>query len=338
MALPVAGLMCGTFRIQDSHVKTKDVVRLKYGEWWDEIGEKESRKRHAVNVKACLDAVEYHNREKRPLNILLIHGSGRSSFNSSAKELSNSQLLLRSAVEPWRRNPKFEITEIALREYNVEPCEGCYSTSSALCGFPCNCFPWDPMQKLYPLVLKCDAMLCSTGVNQSAMSSRLKLFLDRLISLDGGFFVAPDQYESKGEAWRDKCIALSTRLARAGRLHYDARMWGRSAAYFITSKDEKNSEQTIVRKFHQTLSYIELVAHSLRDGNADYGFFHDPQHWYVGAWADANEELCYDKRYFSNHPRFLRQARVVAKAAIQLALKLRKDPVPFDGGARKNRT
>jgi hypothetical protein len=28
----------------------------------------------------------------------------------------------------------------------------------------------------------------------------------------------------------------------------------------------------------------------------------------------------------------------VAKAAIQLAVKLRKHPIPFDGGARKNRT
>jgi multimeric flavodoxin WrbA len=59
------------------------------------------------------------------------------------------------------------------------------------------------MQELYPLVLKCDVMLCSTGVNQSAMSTRLKTFLDRLISLDGGFFVGPNQYESKGEDWRD---------------------------------------------------------------------------------------------------------------------------------------
>ena len=32
--------MCGTFRIQDGPVKPKDVVRLKYGEWWDQIGEK----------------------------------------------------------------------------------------------------------------------------------------------------------------------------------------------------------------------------------------------------------------------------------------------------------
>ena len=70
------------------------------------------------------------------------------------------------------------------------------------------------MQELYPLVLNCDVMFCSTGVNQSAMSSRLKLFADRLISLDGGFFVAPAQYREKDADWRDRCIALSTKLGK----------------------------------------------------------------------------------------------------------------------------
>jgi hypothetical protein len=115
-------------------------------------------------------------------------------------------------------------------------------------------------------------------------------------------------------------------------------MWGRTAAYFITSKDEKNDGETAARNFEQPLSYIELVAHTLRDGNADYGFFHDPKCWYVGAWADPDEELCFDKRYFSSNPKFVKEAHAVAKAAIDLALKLRKEPIPFDGGARKNRT
>jgi multimeric flavodoxin WrbA len=316
----------------------RDFVEIKYGQWWEQVSQKATKKKHARNIRACLGAVDYHNQEKRPLNVLLIHGSGRSSFSSAAQELSNSQLLLRSAVEPFRGNPGYEITEIALREYNVEPCEGCYSTSSALCGFPCNCFPWDPMQELYPLVLKCDVMLCSTGVNQSAMSTRLKTFLDRLISLDGGFFVGADQYEQKGPEWRDKCIALAARLSSTGQLHYDARMWGRVAAYFITSKDEKNSVRTVVRNFKTPLSYIELVAQSLRDGNADYGFFHAPRHWYAGAWADPDEELCHDKQYFSSHPKFLKRAKIVVKAAIDLAQKLRINPIPFDGGARTNRT
>src|SRR5450432_4730920 len=209
----------------------RDFVEIKYGQWWEQVSQKATKKKHARNVKDCLAAADYHNQKNRPLNVLLIHGSGRSGFSSAAQELSNSQLLLRSAVEPFRRNPACEITEISLREYNVEPCEGCYSTSSALCGFPCNCFPLDPMQELYPLVLKCDVMFCSTGVNQSAMSSRLKLFTDRLISLDGGFFVSPTQYREKDADWRDRCLALSTKLGKD--LPYDPRTWGRVAAYFI---------------------------------------------------------------------------------------------------------
>jgi hypothetical protein len=156
--------------------------------------------------------------------------------------------------------------------------------------------------------------------------------------LDGGFFVGADQYEQKGPEWRDKCIALGARLSSTGQLHYDARMWGRVAAYFITSKDEKNGVRTVVRNFKTPLSYIELVAHSLRDGNADYGFFHAPRHWYAGAWADWDEELCHDKQYFSSHPKFLKRAKIVVKAAIHLAQKLRMNPIPFDGGARTNRT
>jgi hypothetical protein len=75
-------------------------------------------------------------------------------------------------------------------------------------------------------------------------------------------------------------------------------MWGRVAAYFITSKDEKNSVRTVVRNFKTPLSYIELVTQSLRDGNADYGFFHAPRHWYAGAWVDPDEELCLTSSIF----------------------------------------
>ena len=45
-----------------------------------------------------------------------------------------------------------------------------------------------------------------------------------------------------------------------------------------------------------------------------------------------------DKRYFSSHPKFLKRAKIVVKAAIHLAQKLRINPIPFDGGARTNRT
>lgn len=319
-------------------MKAKDLVQIRYGQWWEAgFDPEETKAKHAKNVKACLAAIELYNNPNRPLRILVIHGSARSSLKSAAQELSNSQLLLRAGLAPYR-DSNFVIDEISLKEYNVEPCEGCYSTASTLCGFPCNCFPWDPMQELYPLVLACDVMLISTPVNQSAMASRLKIFLDRLISLDGGFFVDKDQYESKGPEWRDKCVALAKNLSTSGQLNYRPRMWGKVSAYFISSKDQDNKLETIVKPFESKLGYIEMVAESLRDGQADYGFFHDPDDWYVGFASVPDEEMCYDKRDLSRSGRSIEKAKVVVRKAVELAEKMRKNPVPFDGGARVNRT
>jgi hypothetical protein len=60
-------------------------------------------------------------------------------------------------------------------------------------------------------------------------------------------------------------------------------MWGRTAAYFITVKDEKNKEQTAARNFKQPLSYIELVAHFPPGRQRGLRIFSRPDHWYVGA-------------------------------------------------------
>jgi multimeric flavodoxin WrbA len=312
-------------------------VQIKYDtEWYEVIELEDARKQHAKNIQACLEAVEHHNKKDRPLEILAISGSGRSSFASCAQELSNSQFLMLSALDQFHNNPKYHITDVALREYNIEPCNACYSTSSALCGFPCNCFPFDPMQKLYPLVLKCDVMFIATGVNQSTMSSRTKVFLDRLISLDGGFFVNEQQFAFKDAEWRDRCTATATDLAKQNALPYDARMWGRVAAYFISSKDEKNELETVVRDYDEItdLTYIQRTADALREGNADYGFFHDKTDWYAGVWANPNAEMCFDKRDASQHPEFTEHAKRVAQAAVKLAEELRINPIPFDGGAR----
>lgn len=64
----------------------------------------------------------------------------------------------------------------------------CVSTASLMCQFPCLCHPMDPMQDLYPKTLRADVLLMSTPVNQAAMSTRLKAYLDRLISC----FLDPD--------------------------------------------------------------------------------------------------------------------------------------------------
>jgi multimeric flavodoxin WrbA len=235
------------------------------------------------------------------------------------------------SVVPAGTEPVYDISVAGSHEFVAE-------------GIPvhnCNCFPLSPLHDIYPLVLKCDVMFCATGVNQSDMSSRLKIFLDRLISLDGGFYVSPEQFGPKDYDWRDKCIALATELSKRKEINYDARMWGRTAAYFISSKDEKNDIDTVARDYKELddLSYIERVAAVLREGNADYGFFHDKEDWYAGCYADPNVEMAYDKKTTFSNPAFAERAALVARKAVELAEKIRKDPVPFDGGGRgKTRT
>src|SRR5664280_3272564 len=45
----------------------KDFVEIKYGQWWEQVSQGATKKKHARNIRACLGAVDYHNQKKRPL-------------------------------------------------------------------------------------------------------------------------------------------------------------------------------------------------------------------------------------------------------------------------------
>lgn len=301
----------------------EEVQKLRSAQWFDiPVLSENASKQHDKNVARVKKAIEYHNKKDRPLEILVIHGSSRSNYKLAASaEMSNSQMLLEYGLEPIEKDG-INISRIHLRDAEVSPCEGCVSTASALCGFPCNCFPFDPMQQYYEAVLKSDVMLISTPVNQSAMSSRLKLFVDRLISLDGGFLVDTGQYHDKDQEWRDKCIEIS----RNGDIEYAARMAGRVCAYFISSKDTDNPADTEFR-------YGKEVARSLHKGFLDYGCLH-PDPYYVVAASNPDEDYSYDKETLTQNKVALSQSEDLVRAAIELA---KKHPKPAAPG-RVNRT
>ncbi|KKN96878.1 hypothetical protein LCGC14_0165220 [marine sediment metagenome] len=292
-------------------------------EWWQVVDLEEGRERHAENIRRCQKALNIHG--KGPIRVLAVHGSSRSNVElSCAHELSNSQLLLREGLEAVLDDEDVEIREVNLREYQIEYCNNCYSTCSALCGFPCNCFPFDPMQDLYPEVLACDVLLLSTGVNQSAMSSRLKAFCDRLISMDGGYFVTAEQFASKNEEWRDRCIALS----QTDEVHYDQRQHGRVAAFFISSKDEHDHEPTEDSGYNEIMernSYVQLVADSLYRGFWDFGYYM-PQQWVAMNLSHPNEELSFDKARLNDNEAAHEMAQQVVRDAVFMAKKFRIDP------------
>jgi multimeric flavodoxin WrbA len=245
-----------------------------YGDWRDYVSLDDARQAHARNIEACRKAVADFQAQG-PIKCLVVHSSGRSSAASSAREQSNSQMLLRhalAAVRPEDFPEGVEVEEVALRDYKIEPCDACYSTSSALCGFPCDSFPLDPMQQLYPKVLRSDVLLVSAPTNQAAMSSRLKLFVDRLISLDGGYFVDADQFGLKDAAWRERMIALATTRP----VPYDQRMHSKVAAFFITNKDDRDTGH-VDDNGRVVQSYVLGVAESLYRGFYNFGFaFPDP--------------------------------------------------------------
>jgi multimeric flavodoxin WrbA len=70
--------------------------------------------------------------------------------------------------------------DITAEEYALKPCLGCY-----YCWLvkPGQCVHHDPMEKLLPLVLEADVLVCATPVYYFAMSSQLKNFFERTFPL-----------------------------------------------------------------------------------------------------------------------------------------------------------
>ena len=124
-----------------------------------------------------------------PLVAIGISGSSRSELDMAAENSHSEYLLKEALAELEGRGVKTEL--VALRDYRIEPCKCCYSTANAHCHFYCSCYPKgtpigdDMTNILYDKILDADIMLFATPVNNYKISSRMALFLDRCISLDG---------------------------------------------------------------------------------------------------------------------------------------------------------
>ena len=298
---------------------------------FEEISDEDQAKEYTNVVKRANDAIEYWRSTDRPLEVLAIHGSGRDTKDSCAQHQSNSAQLLQYGLGALDKEKGINVVELPLRsrEYNkIEPCNNCVSTTSRLCGFPCDCFPLmeEPAQMIYPQMLRADVILISSGVKQASMDSRLKLLIDRCISLDGGYS-RPEGLKPKDMKFRDEQIKLSRE-----RVDYVPRLWGRVGAYFITSKDHTNP-------FYQGagVDYIGMVAKSLKIGNDSYGIFH-PSPSYVG-WAGRwNEDYSYDPERLERSEKGKEASRALVLSAVGMAKKFRAEGYPKFEITRVNRT
>lgn len=312
--------------------------------WGEVVGTEDAIEAHEKNIEAWKKASEEYNEKDRPLRVLAIHGSGRSGPNAPgacgyARSIS-TELLKKSLEVTKEMDIDIEVEEVYLTDLNINACWNCVAITSGQCGAPCDCHPTDDMHQLYPKILRSDVILLSTGVNQSMPSSRIKLMVDRMISLDGGFLHTEEDTKVISEGKGDKFTSMMMALAAEGKIAYDQRLYGRVGAYFIASKDENNPHKTVnhleepdgIDKY----GYVRLVGYTLKDNFESYGFFHDPK-YIASAVADPDIDYMYDMETFRDNDKSHKEGKEVVKRAILLAKKL-KDDLPEFYPDRINRT
>ena len=153
-----------------------------------------------------------------PNRILLINGSSRSEHTcpgEMSKSYRLSELAESVLVTEGTEVDLLDLSRLT-SEYGrrIHPCKACFSTSPALCHWPCSCYPnyslgqvQDWMNEIYPLWVAAHGIMIITPVNWYHTSSPLKLMIDRLVCADGG---NPDPTATHGkDAQQAKAIELS---------------------------------------------------------------------------------------------------------------------------------
>ncbi|HKY82766.1 MAG TPA: flavodoxin family protein [Sphingobium sp.] len=169
----------------------------------------------AASIQSAQSA---HDDVSLPRKILIINGSSRSE-HSCPGEMSKSWRLTQLADAVCRaQGLATDILDLSrvTSEYGrtIHPCKACFSTSPALCHWPCSCYPnyslgqiHDWMNDIYPLWVAAHGILLITPVNWYQPSSPMKLMIDRLVCADGG---NPDPTRTHGkDAARAKAIEMA---------------------------------------------------------------------------------------------------------------------------------
>jgi multimeric flavodoxin WrbA len=168
---------------------------------------------------AVIAAQKRHDEPAAAARILIVNGSSRSEHTCPG-EMSKSYRLVEIAAEIFRAAGSIELEILDLSrlasEYGrrIHPCKACFSTSAALCHWPCSCYPnyalgqtQDWMNDIYPMWVAAHGIMLVTPVNWYQASSPMKLMIDRLVCADGG---NPDPTRTHGkDAKRAKEIELA---------------------------------------------------------------------------------------------------------------------------------
>lgn len=173
--------------------------------------------------------------EQRPFRVLLIAGSNRRQYDCPGIDSKARALMFRMAdrlPQDWEIDLE-DLGNVWNRE-QIRSCNGCVSTSMALCVWPCNCYEkgnrgqpdlmWE--LDLYARLDLADAWAIIGPVNWYASSSNLKAMFDRLVCMNGG--------NPREDLIGHKDPALAIELEHAAEWEELSRnhLEGRTAAFF----------------------------------------------------------------------------------------------------------
>lgn len=131
----------------------------------------------------------------RPFRVLVIAGSNRRQYDCPGVDSKARALMFRMAdrlPQDWEIDIE-DLGNVWNRE-QIRTCNGCVSTSMALCVWPCNCYQkgsWGQPDLMWNLDLYArldlaDAWAIIGPVNWYGCSGNLKAMFDRLVCMNGG--------------------------------------------------------------------------------------------------------------------------------------------------------
>jgi multimeric flavodoxin WrbA len=194
-----------------------------------------------VGEKAAKEFKSLNQIKKGKIKILGISGTARDELDM-AQEKSNSEELLETALNELKKLG-VDVELVKLRDYKIGYCRACYSTGNTQCHFYCTCYAKgtsladDMTNKLYDKILDADGIIFATPVNNFSVSTLMKTFLDRCISLDGSLSPA------------------NTKMPKDKNLN-------REHMNYITSTANKDKPQTgMIRRFSGKVAGIITTGH-----------------------------------------------------------------------------
>ena len=243
-----------------------------------------------------------------PPRILIVNGSSRSEHTCPG-EMSKSYRLAAIARETLEKEAGIAVDLLDLSrlasEYGrtIHPCQACFSTSAALCHWPCSCYPnyslgqtQDWMNEIYPLWVAAHGIMIVTPVNWYQVSSPLKLMMDRLVCADGG---NPDPTLTHGkDAAKAKAVELDG-------WDYPRHLAGRLFAVVVHGDVE--GAENVRRSISDWLCFMKLAPAGQ----------HAELDRYIGYWkpyATSHEELDRDEAV---QEEVRNAARTLAEAVMQ---------------------